>query len=434
MNKFSTYLLIFMVVLGLTSGCKKVEPVPLLEVLFLTPDESAVFQVPDTILVTFFIENESPLKYVRISIGNNLLIPLSPQISIYPTEDTHLFEVQVPIGALAFYDSVLGYIHILVEDEHQTTHWYQKIELRNSPFLFKGFSVITKDTGANSKLYFFDEQYAATAQLSVAGSANLATSVPESDLLLLSTQSPEEIMAIRFSDQQIQWTRSPQLPYPEFTAFQYKFPFLYFGTGTGRVVSVYAETGLQNLETPVFDSYYPTAIVVSDQKIVIGNISRTGLISMISTCYRSTGSVQHNYPIDFDMVCGFPVSESENVVLFGNMNNKATMMVFDPDENQVISTITYEFGNIEQVVSIDEKHFLVNSSTRLIRVDSETGEAVVVFNGDDLIADFAFEQTSSRLFMAIKNEVLIFSYPGFTMTDKLTFAEKSKYVCFRYDR
>jgi len=433
-NHFYRFIFSFLVVLSSIAGCKKPEKATPVAITFIAPEASSIFQVPDTILVKFNIESKSPIHYVRVSIDNEDLIPVSPQLFIYPVDSMRHFEIPVPVGALSAFDSMNYYVHLVVENDQKTTHEFMEIKLSNKPFAYKGFSVVTEEDGNKSRIYFYDEYMTETAQLSVIGKITHAVTARESDLLILTTAIPEILSAYSYSDLKLQWSRDPQLPYPEFTFIRDHSPLLYFGNGAGQVISTYSSTGLEVYNTPIFSSYYPTHLVANTTKLVIAYKSRTGLSSMLNTCYRTTGALQHQYLIDFELVFGLQSGESETVVLFGNINNSGRMLNFDPDENQLISTHVFDFGSISQVVPIGDITFLIHSASGLFQVDSETGIATQINFSVNEIEDMAWEQEKGRLFIAAGNEVLLLSYPDLDLINKLTFNNKVLKITTRYTR
>jgi len=110
------------------------------------------------------------------------------------------------------------------------------------------------------------------------------------------------------------------------------------------------------------------------------------------------------------------------------------MLNFDPDENQLISTHAFDFGSINQVVPIDDITFLINSASGMFQVDSETGIATQINISVNEIEDMVWEQETGRLIIAAGNEVLILSYPGFNLINKLTFNNKVLKITTRYTR
>ncbi|MBU3927819.1 MAG: hypothetical protein KKB74_08435, partial [Bacteroidetes bacterium] len=90
-NPFYRFIFSFLVVLTSIAGCKKPEEATPVTITFIAPEASSIIQVPDNIIVKFNIESKSPIHYVRVSIDNEDLIPVSPQLFIYPVDSMHHF-------------------------------------------------------------------------------------------------------------------------------------------------------------------------------------------------------------------------------------------------------------------------------------------------------------------------------------------------------
>ncbi|MFA5418789.1 MAG: hypothetical protein WC341_10055 [Bacteroidales bacterium] len=433
-NHSFKYLVAFAIVILLISGCKKKQPDAPVVVSFSTPDENAVFYVPDTILVRFSIESGSKIRSISASIDNTDMVPLSEQVYIYPEVNQQQFEVALPVNAMANADSVKCFVHLMVENEQKTTNAFRYIHLNNKSFTFKGFSVVTEEELNNSTLYFFDENFNATGAYPISGRITHTSTAQETDLLFLTSAIPDLLMAYRFSDHQPEWTREPQLPYPEFTFVQYQEPFLYFGNGAGQVISVYGSDGTQVFNTPLFDNFYPTGMAVNSTKLVIGYKSRSGLSSRLTTCYRTTGSLVQEYLTDFNLVFGRKSNESEEVILFGNTNNVGNRVIFDPEANEIVSTQSFNIGSIKQAISIDGQNFLVNSASGLFRIDSNSAEAEQVYIPENEMMDVVYDPYLSRLLIGDGSRVLIFSYPGLDLIKQLEFNNQVLSITTRYNR
>lgn len=429
---FAKYSVFLLALLLLGYACKKETTTPFIQVTFTTPIESEVFAVPDTIWVKFHIESEQPIQNLRISIDNEQLIPLSPKVYLTPDDTTQYFAIPLVVDGLQGNDSMKAYVNLLVNDGSQEDHWFLEIGLTSQPVIYKGMAVITENQSVHSQAFFYDENGVETDQLTWQGTTTAAFSVMENDLLIATTHNPDNLLAIRFEDQEWEWTKQAPLPYPEFTCLSYTYPYLYYGEGTGRIVSAFAGTGLQHNETLVFENYFSTAVAVNSDNIVFSQQSRTGEIGKITTCYRATGVLKYHYLTDFKAVYAEKSSTDESVIFIGNSGSTGIVLVFDPDLNQIVNTIDFNDGPIEKAISIDGVRFIILTKKEVFLFDLSSKIFNLKYETTEDLAGITFDAITQRIFLATGNEVHILTYPSFHLNNKVTFNNPVVSVCLRY--
>ncbi len=432
-RKFLSIVVIMVLFSCMFFSCKKDDEIPYLNVSFTSPSEAEIFSVPDTIMVRFSVQSELPIQSIRASIDNEKLIPLSPTVYLTPDESQHDFEIPLSVDILPETDNAKAYVHLLINDGAQNDHWYLAIDLRLKPFVYKGITVTTTSTQQNSILFFFDEQGTETAHLDISGRAEKMLSLPESDMMVVATSTPEHLMAISYDDQQVVWTKNAPFPNPAFTCLYSQAPYLYYGVGAGRVVGAYAGTGLQQMETPIFEDYQPTAIGNGGNNLIYAETSRTGQTSRITTCYLNTGELQEHYLTEFQAI--FANSSSDTTIVFiGNQEPNGKLLVFDSKRIQAVSGQLFYFGEITYAAAIDQNNYMMASKQGVYHYNLTTDLLKQVFTAQVEIGHLSCDTTTQLIYIGDGNELQVLDFPHFTNTNTLTFENQIIGVNMRYVR
>ncbi len=434
MNRtFLTITAIMLLLTGLFFSCKKHQDTPFLDVSFTSPSASEIFSVPDTIVVKFSIQSDLPIIKLSARIDNEQMIPLSPVVYLYPDEAQRDFEIPLVVDILPETQDSKAYIHLIINDGVQNDHWYLAIELKTKPLVYKGFSVITSTNQQSSTLLFFNEQGDELAQMAISGRAKKTLSLPESDLLVMATSNPEHLMAIRWEDQQVVWTKDAPFPNPSFTCLYGKAPYLYYGVGAGRVVGVYGSTGLQHMETPVFEGYQPTSIGSGGNNLIFAESSSTGLTSRISACYLNTGEIQSHYLTEFQSVFAHINSDS-TIVFIGNQGSAGQLLVFDSKHIQASGGQLFDFGEIVFATAIDQNNYLMASKDAVFHYNLYTDQLHQVHTAQVEIGHLSCDTRTQLAYIGDGNTLQILDFPHFTTTGTHTFPAPVVGVCMRYVR
>jgi len=418
---------------GMLFSCKKDLEIPYLNVTFTSPSESEIFLVPDTILVKFSVNSQLPIEKISARIDNELLIPYSSIVYLNPEASQHDFEIPLVVDILPESSDSKAYIHLIINDGVQNDHWYLAIGLKKKPLVYKGFAVATSANAQSSTLFFIDKNGEETARMDISGKVEKTGSIAGSDLLVIATSNPEHLMAIRFEDQQVSWTKDAPLPNPAFTCLYHKAPYLYYGVGMGRVVGVYATTGLQQMETPVFEDYEPTAIGSGGNNLIYAETSRTGQNSRITTCYLNTGEFQQHYLTEFQAVFAHSPTDS-TIVFIGNQEFNGKILVFDSKHIQAAGGRLFDFGEIIFAASIDPNNYVMASQTDVYHYNLTTGLVAHVYTAHGEIGHLSCDTITQLLYIGDGNELQALDFPQFTITSTLTFEHQVIGANMRYVR
>jgi len=432
-RKFLLIAVMTVLLFGTFFSCKKDTETPHINVTFTSPSESEIFPVPDTITVKFSVESELPIQNIRASIDNNSLIPLSPAVYITPDETQHNFDIPLVVDILPDSDNSKAYVHLVISDGAQSDHWYLAIGLSIKPLVYKGFSVTISANEQGSTLFFYNENGVETDHVNISGKAEKTMTIPESDLLVMATSTPEHLMAISFEDHQVIWTKNAPFPNPAFTCLYSQAPYLYYGVGAGRVVGAYAGTGLQQMETPIFEDYQPTAIGSGRNNLIYAETSSTGQSSRITTCYLNTGELQEHYLTDFQAV--FANSSTDTTIVFiGNQEPNGKLLVFDSKHIQAVSGQLFYFGEITYAAVIDQNNYMMASKQGVYHYNLATDLLKQVFTAQVEIGHLSCDTTTQLIYIGDGNELQVLDFPHFTNTNTLTFENQVIGVNMRYVR
>ncbi len=418
----------------LAASCHKSESAVVADCLIVSPLEGSIINLPDTIWVEFNYSSDKLVSRLEVSLLNADLIPLSPTANIQPPDTANFFSIPLMTGVLESTKTEIAYVKITLHFGSESKSWFRTIHLINKPLKFIGLTLVTFSGNNNYSLTTTDTLLAETKRIPLPGIVTHATTSIEHDLTLLATKLPEKLVALRNTDFEVAWTTEATLPYPEFTFLASYPPMIYYGEGNGRVVSVFASNGLQQMTTTTFANTFSENMAFGEQLFVYTLKSRTGTIGKTITCYTQTGMTKHTYPSDFRLVAGFNYQDGNLFTLFGNVGDLGIVILFDADQNTIVNSFDAPFGNIENAVKIDIGHFLVWTGNLVYTFDLESGAWRFVLETNTAISDICFNTNDKNLYIATENELIEYSYPRFVETRRKVFTEQIGFVLPRFER
>ncbi len=383
---------------------------PVVEIF--NPEYQQQFLLPDTIDVRFSVNHDKPIEYIRISIVNYNMIPISDQEFINPEDNT--FDGTINFSMDALPESVTVppyYIHIAVSDLSQIYHTYMKIELSNREMKYEGCFLIAKSGIDMLNINYFDTQYTQNFITEISGKYTDSDISYNSNMLYLLTDLPDKARAIDYESGELIWTKDPQLPYPEFNRALVDKNIVYFSTGIGQIIGLTIEDGIQVFTTTVLPDSIPVNICVTSEYLVADTRLRNSVSYVWVSYYKQTGSRYQLFPTNYETVAMFGLESENRVIIFCNGNSNGHIITFNAEHNIVESNVTTNTTGIQQSCKIDNNNFLFSTDNMIFHFNMQSQSYVKITETDNIIVDINFDNVNNRIFVAHQNKVEVFSYP-----------------------
>lgn len=380
-----------------------------------SPENNQQFLLPDTIPVSFRVEHDKQIEYIRISIDDNNLIPVSGQDFIYPKSETYEGNINLPVGVLPEDNSLPPYyIHIAVSDFSQITHTYLEINLINKEMNYEGCFLIGRPGIDIIEINYFDENYQSGLSTSINGNYSGSDISATVNMLYLITSIPDLARAFSCKSGDLIWTKEPQLPYPEFNNIHIRENVIYFSTAIGRIVGLTLNDGIQVFTTPVLPDSIPYNICSTSDYLFSDFSLRNSDSKVWVSFFKSTGNKFQLFQTNYETVSMYGQKNENLTTIFCNKNSIGSIIQFNVDENNIETQLELTSTEIHQTCKIDETDFLFSSNNQLFHFNSQNQSYEKVKDADYEILHIKFDELNNRLFILHANRVDIYSYSGIT--------------------
>ncbi len=403
---------LFVLILILFVSCSKnnlkKEPV----VIINKPTVNQEFSLPDTISVNFNIQHNQSIEYIRVSIDNENIIPISDQRFIYPDKNDSIFNITFAVKPIPENStSSIYYTHIVISDFNDTYHYYQNIELRNNGLSYKGF-ILTTQLINNIEFSYYNELSIKQYSKQIDGLYSDTEISNNSDLYCVATKIPELISSFEIKTGDLKWQRLPQLPYPEFTNLQAYSSNLYISTSIGRIIGLKESDGVQIFTTPVLMDSIPQKICFTENYLFSNFKLRNSGNNVWVSFHKQTGGNNSRYPNDYLTIDIF-YYENNNILIFANQGNTGTIIDFDVESNNIDNN--YNVGNNKIDISheIDKNNYLFTDNKNVFSFSYTDKSISMIYESSDSIIDLKYEPTNQTLFIASLKQIDVITYPDF---------------------
>jgi len=414
------------------SGCRKAEKYLPPDVEILSPPEYASFNLPASIRVRVSIKSHYPINYIRISVNNADLIPLSGQKFIYPATADTTIDYQMAVEFLPAGEDGPFTIHIVVDDGKKLTSVFRTIRFVNAPLRLRGFYLVTR-TGINeTRIDYYDSSFSVHPFANLNGDFTDACFSETNDLLFVATNIPSRLSAFQFENADLKWENVPEQPYPEYNDLVCTDNSLYAAMDNERIAVLSQSTGKQKLSTPVMPDTVPEHVTVSDDYFIGDFGLRTPGQRVWMTFYKTTGSVYKRFSTDIKVVDFYPFTDGSGFYLFGNRGEHGFFGFYYPVGNFMSGETDLQQDVLSKTVRINEHLFLLVSGKTLFRFDAVNKIPVMLKEFDEDIVDMAFDGIENNIFVAMENRVDILSYPGLQLKKAIAVTAPVKAITLRY--
>lgn len=413
-NKNILIVLLFALSGLLIVSCAKKEPYVPPKIEILLPAANDLLQLPGYAEINVQIESEQNIDYVRISIDNEQLTPLFTPKFFYPETNHVEINYDLPLDYLPQGQTAPFYLHVVVYDGIETNHAYQKVRLNSTDYSYQGFYLFSQQLQSRISIDFYDDQYQIMNFSTLDGSYIDSDASAQHDMLFVIADKPDNLYAFEFDDQQLKWTQQPLNPYPYFTDIFHSGNRLFTGTGNGQVSGRSDATGYVKVITPVLTDSMPNRIGVNDDFFIADFLARNDPSGSWVVFYNITGQVFQRYPSDIRVVDFYPLNNPSGFSIIGNRMGKGIYADYLISINSTSEVYVFEDGLISHSCFIDANEYVVSIDKRMYRFNSLNKTNVLLYEFDSNIVGLEYDTLNQVLFVALEQNIEIFSYPNGT--------------------
>ncbi|MFK5855030.1 MAG: hypothetical protein QM503_02790 [Bacteroidota bacterium] len=414
MHNFLKIVIALLLISCVTSSCTKQHVANEPKVVITKPGYQEVFFVPNIINVSYSVEHESAIEYIRVSIDNKDLTSVSDQYFYYPHSNSYEGDIDIPIDIIPNIIALPPYyVHIVVSDFSNINHTYFEIDLNNKQLEYKGCFLIGKhNINALSINYYnstFDKEFA----FEITGNYIDSDVYTDSKMIYIATTTPDKTRAFEWADGKLAWTKEPQLPYPEFNKITIDNSIVYLSTEIGRILGLSDMDGAQVFNTPVLRDSIPINICVTEDYVFSDYRFRNSGSKFWASFYKQTGSKYQIFPTGIETVDLYNLENANNIIAFCNEGLTGQIITFNVGSNAIESNIILNNIEITKSCKIDKNNFLFTSNKTIYHLNLQTNLTSIIAIADDTIVDMKFNNIYNQVNIAYPNKVEILSYPEF---------------------
>ena len=408
-----TAILIFTI--WMLNSCSKDTKInePVVEIF--SPQYKQVFLLPDTVYVSFRVEHDKPIEYIRVSIANKNMIPVSNQEFLYPESKNYKGDIYLPVSALPEDNNLPPYyLRITVSDFSQITHTYLELNLMNKEMKYKGCFLISRSGIDMLDINYFDDNYQLGLSTSTNGNYSGSDISANANILYLITNIPDLARAFNCDSGDLIWSKEPQLPYPEFNSILVSNNIIYFSTAIGRIIGLTLDDGIQIFTTPILPDSIPFNICSTTDYLVSDFSLRNSDSKVWVSFYKNTGNKFQLFPTNYEAVSMYGTKNDNLVTVFCNKNSIGAICQYNVDGNNIETQLELTNIEVHHTCEIDKNNFLFSSDNKLYHFNIQNQSYVKITDADDNIIDMKFDGLNNRLFVLNEYKLDVFTYPGLT--------------------
>jgi len=403
----SALLLLTLIIISCNKDTKKTDPL----VEIFSPEHKQPFLLPDTINIKFGVTCETEIEYVKVSIVNKNMIPISEQEFLYPETSNYNGNIYLSVNLLTeSVNSSPFYVKITVSNFSQVNQTYREIDLMNNKIKYDGCFLIGKNGINTSNISYFNNQYQKIYSTDIVGNYTDSDISINSNMMYLITNTPDKAIAIDCENGETTWTKDPQLPYPQFNRVLVNNNIVYFSTAIGRIIGLTDNEGIQIFNTLVLPDSIPVNLCITDDFLIADTKLRNSGSRVWVTYYIHTGSKYQMFPTNNETVKIFNF-ENNNVVVFCNNNSTGQIIIYNAETNIIENNLIINNIEIQQSCKINKTNFLFSSTNKLYHFDLINQSYTKIMETEDNIIDIKFDHINSQLFVLQINKLETLSYP-----------------------
>ena len=390
----------------LLSSCSKESSDNEAMVNIISPQLFDLYVIPDTIAVEFEVTSQRPINYIRVSVDNINLIPLTNQTYIYPEIGEAVFTTEIFLDNLD--DKVLlplYYIHIALDIGGDIQHDFKEISIQKPDKSFKGFITFTQADNNIVQMDVHDLSSEVIKSGLYPGYFIESEISGEDNLAFLATSSPNITTAIDINTGDYIWENYGQLPYPLVYDFIKSSNTLYQSSEMGRIVGFNLRNGLQIFNTQILPDAVPHYMALNEDYIFADFTLRNPGKKIWITFFKSNGQKYSQYVHDYVTKAMF--AQNDTVILFCGQGTQSKVINFHILDHSIIKSINLNNININQVYSPKNNEFIIVEGNKFITYNNTSGDISTFFEASDTIIDVQYEEISGNYFIALPHEIIM---------------------------
>ncbi|MEJ2594098.1 MAG: hypothetical protein P8100_03000 [bacterium] len=395
-----------------TYSCKKEESVPPPIVEVISPEDNQNILLPDEVRLHLEIKSEKRIKFVQVSFVNYDNATLFEPVSWY-FDTTHVeIDENVQLGLIpqGFFSPY--FMHVTVIGGAGTHTYFHQIKLTNPETKYKGLYVTTRPAINQSKVYFYEPDFSERVFASIEGEYVASTTADFKDYFYLITTQPGKLFAFSHDDAELIWSKTPELPNPEYTTLKYANFTIFSATKNGRIKSYHALTGNTNIVSTQLHDSIPHHVQATSDHILGEFEAKNSNSNLLVLFYRGTGTVARKRPLNYDVADIQIGKYGFNFLIFGNESQNALVGTYNPLGNFITNVKKIEAGLIRQVEKYDADRFFLNIDNSIYLYNYAEGFNKLIREFSEEVVAFKYEPVNSVLFVAFEQRVEVYSYPA----------------------
>lgn len=396
--KTTLKIIIIFVILVFIVSCAKEKEITSVDIVIYSPELNEIIQLPDTVSVQFDVTLDKPIEYIRISIDNKDLTPLSKREFIYPEGNSYAGDVNMPIDILPSQVKHPPFtVHFAISDFNKVHHYYMVIELINKEITFKGALFIESKPLNKLDLRFFDAEQQNIRSMNIDGNHSVSAASPYQEISFVATTVPFLVTAINLTTEENIWYKEPQLPYPKTTGLAAYDNIIYISSEIGRVIGLTIQDGSQVFTTLVKKDTIPQNIAITEKYVFTNCNLRNSNNKVWTSYYKETGSSYLTYPTEFETVEMFAKNDNK-VIIFGNSDSTGRITLFDVELNTIEDSWSIENLIINNVCKVDLSTYLFSCGNKIYTYNTDYQNHEFVYIMDNIIVDLQYEILSKTIY------------------------------------
>ncbi len=403
-----TYLCIMVLILTFNT-CKKNDSYNEPQVTVYSPEEGSSILVPDTMMISFAIEECDNINNIRVSIDNKELIPMSQKEYIYPEADENSFSVNLFVDAVT--ESKFKppyYIHIVIDSDEEY-HYYTELKPSIREQLFNGLVVAGKYSVQQTQIRFLDKDFAFDTSIIVNGNMSDFCINNYSSTLFLATALPYKLLNFSLTDKQLMWEKESGIPYPGFNHLANMDNIVYVSTNDCRILGIKPD-GTQSFATQQLTDSIPEYFGITDNYILSNINLRNSVDKGYQSYYQGTGIRHMTTEITGDVIGIEGISDNE-AVIFSNEVYGGKVTSFAIEYNNVVFEYTTDSINATCRKSDNEIIFITNlGEVMLFETEYHTISRKGIIPGT--IKQVTYVNNENFLIITSDNSIIIYSFPS----------------------
>ncbi len=412
-------------------ACTDTKEWPEVDIDFLRPTEHAYFKVPASIDVSLDISSGKAIQFVRINVHDSQHNSITEDTYFYPEEQQISIETELHIPKLP--DSQPGpyHIHVLVDDGENSSHGILKIQLEDAELFYDGFYVFSQPEDNTMAVHVYSEESILTESQELAGKYLSSKHDAKSDQLMVLSEDPGKLYALRASDFNELWSRQADMPIPTYNGLLWTSETVYLGTGNGRLIGLDPGDGILKMSTPYLEDSTGLTMGISGNFIVGDFMSRKGGKHSWHTFYQGTGDRFQKHAVPGPAIAFFPIKNQEALIVFSNWEGRGNVSEYDIHTNT--SGLIYQSdSSFTKTIQLDEEHFFVSTGYEVFLFDRSTGFAQEIIQLQKKIVDVALETDQNRLYLLSAESLFIYNVSNYQLVSNVEPLEQASGICLRY--